>query len=35
MIARIGEDGRTQLLALLAAVREAFGPSQLEQDKDV
>ena len=35
MIARIGEDGRAQLLALLVAAREAFGPSQLEQDKDV
>jgi DNA-binding MarR family transcriptional regulator len=34
MLARIGEEGRTQLLALLAAVREAFGPSQLEQDKE-
>jgi DNA-binding MarR family transcriptional regulator len=34
MIARIGEDGRMQLLSLLAAVREAFGPSQLEQDKE-
>jgi DNA-binding MarR family transcriptional regulator len=35
MIALIGEEGRAQLLVLLAAVREAFGPSQLEQDKDV
>lgn len=35
MIARIGEEGRTQLLSLLAAVREAYGPSQLEQDKDI
>jgi hypothetical protein len=34
MLARIGEEGRTRLLALLAAVREAFGPSQLEQDKE-
>jgi DNA-binding MarR family transcriptional regulator len=35
MIASIGEEGRARLLALLAAVRGAFGPSQLEQDKDV
>ena len=35
MIARIGEDGRAQLLRLLAALRDVYGPSQLEQDKDL
>lgn len=35
MIARIGEEGRAQLLVLLAAVSEAFGPLQLEQDKEI
>jgi DNA-binding MarR family transcriptional regulator len=34
MIARIGEEGRAQLLSLLAAVRDAFGPLQLESEKD-
>jgi DNA-binding MarR family transcriptional regulator len=34
LLAKIGEEGCAQLLALLAAVRDAFGPSQLEQDKE-